>query len=129
MSPVDSLERRIEQLHISTGAETDKRILNDSFAALRSGLQQRQGGTRRLILSSRIARPVVAAAAVILIAVALMVSMPGKGSDTVEEFYRTLSGAGNICVSTFESAQTSPRQQVWTSHGLKVRLFKTGSGD
>jgi hypothetical protein len=128
MNPADSIERRIEQLHIATGAETDKRILSDSVAALRMGLQQRQGGAWRLILSSRIARP-VAAAAVILIAAVLLVSVPEKGSDTVEEFYRTLSGAGNICVSTFEAAQTSPHQQVWTSQSLKVRLFKTGSGD
>jgi len=128
MNPADNIERRVEQLHISTGAETDKRILSDSFAALRRGLQPRQGGTWRLILSSRIARPVVAAA-VILIAVALLMSVPEKGAETVEEFYRTLSGAGNICVSTFEAAQTSPHQQVWTSQSLKVRLFKTGSGD
>ncbi len=128
MNPADNIERRVEQLHISTGAETDKRILSESFVALRMGLQQRQGGTWRLILSSRIARP-AAAAAVILIAVALFMSVPDKGADTVEEFYRTLSGAGNICVSTFEAAQTSPHQQVWTSQNLKVRLFKTGSGD
>jgi len=128
MNPADSIGRRIEQLHMSTGAETDKRILNDSFAALRVGLQQRQGGAWRLILSSRIARPAVAAA-VILIAVALLMSVPEKGAETVEGFYRTLSGAGNICVSTFEAAQTSPHQQVWTSQSLKVRLFKSGSGD
>ena len=128
MNPADSIEQRIEQLHIATGAETDKRILSDSVAALRMGLQQPQGGTWRLILGSRIARP-MAAAAVILIATVLLVSVPEKGSDTVEEFHRTLSGAGNICVSTFEAGQTSPHQQVWTSQSLKVRLFKTGSGD
>jgi hypothetical protein len=128
MNSADNIERRIEQLHISTGAETDKRILNDSFAALRMGLQQRQGGTWRLILSSRITGAAVAAA-VILIAVTLLMSVPEKGSDTVEGFYRTLSSAGNICVSTFEAAQTSPHQQVWTSQSLKVRLFKAGSGD
>jgi len=128
MNPADNIECRIEQLHIATGAETDNRILNDSFAALRMGLRQRQGGAWRLILSSRIARP-AAAAAVILIAVALLVSVPEKGADTVEEFYGTLSGAGNICVSTFEAGQASPHQQVWTSQSLKVRLFKTGSGD
>ena len=128
MNPADNIERRIEQLHIATGAETDKHILADSFAALRKGLQGQQPGIWRLILSSRIARP-VAAAAVILIAVALFMSVPNKGSDTVEGFYRTLSGAGNICVSTFEAGQTSPHQQVWASASLKVRLFKTGSGD
>lgn len=128
MSPVDNIERRIEQFHVSTGAETDKRILNDSSAALRRGSRERQGGVWRLILDSRFARP-VAAAAVILIAIGLFMSMPRKGADTVEEFYRTLGGAGNICVSAFEAGQTSPHQQVWTSQSLKVRLFKTGSGE
>lgn len=128
MNPVENIESRVEQLHVGTGAETDKRILNDSFAALASGLQERRGGAWRMVLSSRIARPVTAAA-VILIAVALFVSMPRKGADTVEGFYRTLSGAGNICVSTFEAGQTSPHQQVWASQSLKVRLFKTGSGE
>ncbi|KPK45041.1 MAG: hypothetical protein AMJ65_01125 [Phycisphaerae bacterium SG8_4] len=129
MNPADSIERRIEQLHISTGAETDKRILDDSFAALGVGLLQPQGGIRRLIFGSRIAGPVAAAAAVTLVAAVLLVSLPQRGSDTVEEFYRTLSGAENVCVSTFAAGQTSPQQQVWTSHSLNVRLFKTGSGD
>ena len=129
MDPVDSIERRIERLHIVTRAETDKRILDESFAALRVGLLQPQGGIRRLIFGSRIAGPVAAAAVVTLVAAVLLVSLPQRGSDTVEEFYSTLSGAENICVSTFAAGQTSPQQQVWTSHSLKVRLFKTGSGD
>jgi len=128
MSPVDNIERRIEQLHLSTRAGTDKCILDDAFVALRKGLQMPQPGVWRLIATSRMARP-IAAAAVILIAIGLFLSMPARDADTVEGFYSTLAATQNICVSTFQPGQTSPQQQVWTSQSLKVRLFKTGAGD
>ena len=128
MSPVDNIERRLEQLHVTTKAETDKRILGDAFAALHKGLQRQEAGIWRLIVTSRMSRP-LAAAAVILITLALFLGRPAGGSDTVGEFYKTLGGARNFCVSTFEAGQTSPNQQVWTSQNLKVRLFKAGRGD
>ncbi len=128
MSPADNIERRIEQLHLSTRTETDKRILDDAFVALRKGIQMPRPGLWRLIASSRMTRP-IAAAAVILIAVALFLSMPARNADTVDGFYSTLGAVRNICVSTFQPGQTSPEQQVWTSQDLKVRLFKTGIGD
>ena len=128
MSSVDNIERRVEQLHLSTRTETDKRILDDAFASLQKGLREQRTGIWRLIVTSRMARP-VAAAAVILIAVGLFLRRPARDSDTVEGFYATLAGAQNICVSEFQADQTSPDQQVWTSQSLKVRLFNTGTGD
>lgn len=128
MSPVDNIERRIEQLHRSTSAATDKRILDDAFMALRASLQGRQTSIWRAIMASRITRP-LAAAAVILIAVSLILNGPVRNAETVEGFYKTLAGAKNICVSKFQAGQTAPEQQVWTSQSLQVRLFKTGTGD
>jgi hypothetical protein len=80
-------------------------------------------------LKNRRASKALAAAAVILIAVGLFMSMFGKKIESVEDFYAHLGEVENICVSTFEPGRTEPIQQVWTSQDLKVRLFKTGIGD
>ncbi|MEA3227262.1 MAG: hypothetical protein U9Q07_15035, partial [Planctomycetota bacterium] len=95
---------------------------------LHKGLQEQQTGIWRIIMASRITRP-VAAAAVILIAVALFRSMPARNADTIEEFYGTVSGVENVCVTSFKPGRTDPFQQVWTSQSLKMRLFKAGSGE
>ena len=128
MNPVDNMERRIEQLHVTTRTETDRRILDDAFVALRRGVEMQSPGIWRVIAASRMARP-VAAAAVILIAVSLYLSIPSGDADTVEGFYRTLGGVKNACAASFEPGRTDPFQQVWTSESLKVRLFKTGVGE
>lgn len=128
MNPADQIERTIKRLHITTRAQTDKRILDDAYVALGKGLERQQPGTRRMIVSSRITW-LAAAAAVVLIALALLLSVPSKRVDTIEEFYRTLGAVENICASSFEAGQTDPFQQVWTSQTLKVRLFKTRPGN
>jgi len=130
MSPADDIERSIAELHLTTKSRTDERILDDAFAALRDGLQSpgvRNGeGIWQVVLASRITRP-LAAAAVILVAVGLLLSIP-KETSTIQEMYGTLGKVGNICVSTFQAGSTDPYQQVWTSQTLKVKLFKVGSG-
>lgn len=128
MNPVDSIESRIEQLHATTRAETDKRILDDAFVALRKGVKTQSPDIWRIILASRMTRP-AAAAAVILIAAALFLNMSTGNADTVQEFYGTLGAVKNACAASFEPGQTDPFQQVWTSESLKVRLFKTGVGE
>jgi hypothetical protein len=122
-------------LHVTTRAETDRRILDDAFVAFRkeslglqAGLQAQKFSIRQWFATGRLIKP-LAAAAVIIIAVGLFFSGPGENFDSVEDFYRNLGGVSNICVSTFEPGQTNPTQQVWTSQDLKVRLFKTGIGD
>jgi len=125
---VDNIEHRIEQLQVSTSPETDKRILDDSFVALQTGLQVHRPGIRQWFATSTVAKP-LAAAAVVLVAVSFFIITLNKDFDSVADFYRNLGGVDNICVSTFEPGQMSPTQQVWTSQDLKVRLFKTGVGD
>jgi hypothetical protein len=128
MNPVDSIESRIEQLHATTRTETDKRILDNAFVALCKGVEMQSPGIWRIIAASRMTRP-AAAAAVILVAISLFLSMPSGSADTVEEFYRALGTVGNACAASFKPGQTDPFQQVWTSQSLKVRLFKTGVGE
>ena len=131
MSAADDLERAIEQLHITTKAETDKRILNDASVALRRAMHTQAGiGARvwRAVAISRIARPAVIAAA-ILMTFALFFGIPGEKAVTVERIYGALGKAENICISRFQGDQTEPYQQMWTSQSLKVKVLKTGSGN
>ena len=128
MNQVDKIERRIEQLHLSTGAATDKRILTDAFVTLSRGLKEERLGIWRTIAMSRVTRP-VAAAAVILIAVGFLLTLLDGNVDTIDDFYETLDGVRNACATSFKPGQTDPFQQVWTSQSLKVRLFKTGVGE
>ena len=126
MNSADDIEHAIAELHITTKAETDNRILDDAYVALGKGLEKQRPGTWRKIVSSRITWP-AAAAAVILMALALLLSVPSRRFETIEEFYSTLGAVGNICASSFEAGQTEPFQQVWTSQTLKIKLFKIGS--
>lgn len=128
MNPADNIERRIEQLHVATSTETDKRILDDAFIALHKGLQSQRLSIWQTIVNSRIVRP-AAIAAVILMAFALLLSTLNKKAVTLESLRGTLANAGNICISTFQAGQSDSSQQVWISQSLKVRLLKIGSGD
>ena len=132
MNPADNLERAIEKLHVTTKAETDKYILSEAFVALRAAATAQPVGVGARLwqaaVTGRLAAP-VAAAAVVLIALGLLVSVPRKRVETIEEFYSTLGAVENICISSFEADQTEPFQQVWTSQSLKVRLFRIEPGD
>jgi len=132
MDPADNIERAIADLHLTTRTETDKRILDDAFSALHGAVhvQQTTAGTGiwRTFIKSRITVP-AAAAAMIVISFALFFSTLSKDDVTVEELCGTLGRAGNVCVSAFKAGQTTPYQQAWTSQSMKMRLFKTGSGN
>ena len=132
MNPADNLERAIADLHLTTETGTDKRILDDAFSALRGAVHVQQPttgpGVWRTFLKSRIAVP-AAVAAMIVISFALFFSTLSKDPVTVEELCGTFGNAGNVCVSTFKAGRTIPYQQAWTSQSMKMRLFKTGSGN
>ena len=132
MNPADNLERAIADLHLTTKTGTDKHILDDAFSALRGAVHVQQPttgtGIWRTFLKSRIAVP-AAVAAMIVISFALFFSTLSKDPVTVEELCGTFGNAGNVCVSTFQTGQTIPYRQAWTSQSMKMRLFKTGSGN
>ena len=55
MNSADNIERTIGQLHMTTRAETDKRILDDAFVALeKSAQEQSHRSTRPKTLRIRI---------------------------------------------------------------------------
>ena len=66
MNPADNIERAVEQLHITTRPETDKRILDDAFAALEKSAQKQSPhvgrSARRRTLRIRIAELAAVAA-------------------------------------------------------------------
>ncbi len=130
MNPADDIERSIAELHLTTNAGTDKRILDDAFSALRDGLHAQRirsdESIWQAIFTNRMTKP-LAAAAVILVALALLLSIP-RQTGTIKGMYAALEKIDNICVSTFQAGRTEPYQQVWTSQTLKVKLFKAGSG-
>ena len=132
MNSPDNIERAIAQLHIKTRPRTDRRILDDASAALVAGVQKQpfeiDGGGWRTGWVIRIARPALAAAAIVVALSLLFRVLPGA-EPTVGEIHKAFVKAENVCVSTFQADKTEPFQQVWTSQTLNVKLFKVGAGN
>lgn len=132
MEPADRLERAIEQLHITTRVETDRRILNDAFAALLKSASMAPTGIgvsdRRMPTIRWIAVPAAVAAA-ILVGFVLFVSIPSQKTATFSQIQTALAKADNICISTFHAGEGEPFRQVWASKPLDVKLFKVGRGN
>ena len=132
MSSADNIERAIAELNLTTRAETDKRILNDAYAALGKAVHKQQPttdtGIWRMVVRSRFAVP-AAVAAMILLAFALSVNIRTEKEVNIEGIYGALSKVENIHISKFQTGRTSPDQQVWASETLGAKLFKTEVGN
>ena len=130
MKPADTLERAIEQLHMTTKAETDRRILDDAFAAfLRSASRAPSGvDARQMPAIRRIAIPVGVAAA-ILVAFILFFGLPSRKIASLGPIQTALAKADNICISTYRAGEAEPFQQIWSSKPLDLKLFKVGRGN
>ena len=132
MSSADNIERSIAELNLTTRAETDRRILDDAYAALGKATHKKQQvtgvGFWRLVVQSRFAVP-VAIAAMILLAFSLFINFRTDVAINAETIYRALSEVENVHITTYRAGQTSPDQQVWASEPLGVKLLKTGFGN
>jgi len=132
MSSADDIERRIAGLHLTTKAETDKRILEDAYTALGKAVNKQQQetgiGVWSMFIRNRFAVP-AAVAAMILLVFSLFVNIRSDETVSAEKIYAVLSQAENIHISTYRAGQTSPYQQVWASESLGVKLFKTELGN
>lgn len=132
MSSVDNIEQAIADLNLTTRAETDKRILDDSYAALGKAVHKQQPmtgiGIWKIVIRKRFAVP-AAVAAMILLAFSLFVSVGTDNAVSAGKIYGALSHVENIHISTYRAGQTSPDRQVWASETLGVKLFKTEIGN
>ena len=128
MNSADNIERTVEQLHITTRPETDKRILDDAFAALETSAQEQSFHVGRSVrpktLRIRIAE-LAAVAAVILVIFALFF---GKSATDVglKEIYQVLGSVENICITTFDPVSNEPMQIEWVSQALNIDMFRIG---
>ena len=130
MSSEENIERAIAELNLPTRAETDRRILDDAYAALGKAVRKQQQSTRgqiwQRILRNRFAIP-AAIAAMILLSFALFFTMQDEKTEQIRGIYGALNKAENIHISEFQAGRTVPEQQVWASENLGVKLFKTES--
>ena len=111
MNPTDQIERTIERLHIATRAETDKRILDDAFAALEKSTQKQSPhvgrSARRRTLRIRIAE-LAAVAAVILVVFALFFGTRATRAVGLGDIYEALGKIENVCIATFQPPANEP---------------------
>ncbi|MHC4437117.1 MAG: hypothetical protein ACYS3S_07150, partial [Planctomycetota bacterium] len=128
MSSADNIERAIAELNLTTRADTDKRILDDSYAALDKAVHKQQtmtdAGFWQKIIRIKYAAP-AAIAAMILLAFSLFLNFRLEKSIGTEKIYGALNKVDNIHITTYRAGQTKPEQQVWASQSLGVKLFKT----
>ena len=129
MNPTDQIERAIERLHITTRAETDRRILDDAFAALEKSAQKQLPhvgrGTRRRTLRIRIAE-LAAVAAVILVVFALFFGTRATEAVGLSEIYEALGKVENVCIATFQPPANEPVQIEWVSQTLDIDMLRFG---
>jgi len=129
MNPADQIERTIERLHLTTKAETDKRILDDAFAALEKSTQKQSlhigRSARRRTLRIRIAE-LAAVAAVILVVFALFFGTPATEAVGFGEIYEALGKVENVCIATFQPPANEPVQIEWVSQTLNIDMVRFG---
>jgi hypothetical protein len=129
MNPTDQIERTIERLHITTRAETDKRILDDAFAALEKSTQKQSPhvgrSARRRTLRIRIAE-LAAVAAVILVVFALFFGARATRAVGLSEIYEALGKVENVCIATFQPPANEPLQTEWVSQSLNIDMVRFG---
>ncbi len=127
MSIADNIERAVEQLHLTTRAETDKHILDDAFAKLEKSAQKQSPvgfGVRRRTLIIRIGE-LAAVAAVIIVFFALFFGTSATDVG-LGDIYQAMGTIENICITTFEPAANEPKQIEWVSRALNIDMFRIG---
>jgi hypothetical protein len=131
MNPADNLEHSIRQFQVTTGIETDRRILNDAFAALEGAMPGASAGVGRAMRQIVVFPSVVklaAAAAVVVVACTLLFKALSPKTVELGQVYQALQKAENVCVSRYTDAEAEPIQQVLTSRTLKIVMYKSQRG-
>lgn len=128
MSSADNIERGIAKLQLTTRVETDKRIIDDAYAALNEAVRKQKPvkkiGVWKTLTINRFAAA-AAIAAMILLVFSLFVRISRDNELSVAKINGALNQVENIHVTTYREGKTSPERQIWASQTLGVRLFKT----
>ncbi len=77
------------------------------------------------ITHTRLFKPGLIAAAVMLFAVALFISQSSAAASTLEQVYKAFDNIKNIYIATFAPDKTQPAQELWVSKTLSVYITKT----
>src|SRR4030042_5493171 len=110
MNPVDNIKRAIQRLHITTSSETDKRILDDAYAALDrsfSGQESRciwHGGLKQK------AKDLIPVSVVILIVFTLFFCTLNTQAVVLEDIQNALGQVRNVCIERFRADEQEPYQ-------------------
>jgi hypothetical protein len=68
----------------------------------------------------------LAAAAVIAIGFTVLFNSPAAGAVNIQQIYRSIENARNICVERFDHGKTVPSQNICVSRALNICITKTG---
>jgi len=132
MNSANQIERTIERLHIKTRAETDKRILDDAFAALEKSTQKRplviKPSLWRIVVESRITK-LVAAAAVLILIISLFVTL-SEPTTIYAQIVAALNDVQtlHIAVKTYHEGQWHEGSEIWYDRGMGLARFDYDSG-
>ena len=91
------------------------------------GLVGAASGTEKHRLDLRpFVRPILAVAAVVLIALFVVHSNTAKAIG-LGQVYKAFQKANNICLTSFALEREEPIQKIWVSRDLNVKIGKTGA--
>lgn len=124
-----------EQLDKSIGLESsdkcvdrpiDVQVLDQEQDAETAGLSS-PPAQRGLILNvKRHIKPIIAAAAVILIGFALIFGISATIAVDPDRIYGAVEKAGNVHVTSFNAGETKPKLDMWVSRSLRMYMVKVG---
>ncbi|HEX42951.1 MAG TPA: hypothetical protein ENN81_12970 [Phycisphaerales bacterium] len=130
MNPADDITDAIRRMHVTTRPQTDRRILNEAFAALDAAVAGDGGlsvsGPSR-IFTLRFGH--IAAAAVLIVGLGLLIMTTGSRPIAVQEVLRAVEQAPNLRIARYTpDDMTQPAQSVWVSRDRKLKLYDTRDG-
>ncbi|MBN2182350.1 MAG: hypothetical protein JW715_10585 [Sedimentisphaerales bacterium] len=125
MNPADNVEQTIEKLHISTKAETDKRVLDDAFAAMEKSTITQSSEASRYVRQKNFRDRIIKLAAVAAIVIAMFALFFGISASKTKApggIDAALGKAENISITKFRSDSTEPYEQQWFSTALNIKM-------
>ncbi len=130
MNPADDITDAIRRMHVTTRPQTDRRILNEAFAALDAAVAggMSVSGPGR-VFTLRLRHFAAAAAAVLIVGLGLLVVTTGSRGIAVQEVLRAVEQTPNLRIARYAGDDMSqPAQNVWVSRDRKLKLYDTRDG-